>query len=189
MPLSQIRRIQPNWFTESDELILELLGKCGVALNKRGIELNLESNGKSISYSTIKRRVDKLVDTGFIEIVREEGSYYRITGKGMNYLTGTPYVAAVDEAPQSDTKVHPVEYEIVEKINQQKEPPTSDTIISSIPLRSEYIHRHIDSLIAEGLITKTEEDRLKLSLGAKYILQFFRLSDVEVQTDQYGLVE
>lgn len=74
--------------TGSDDKILELLEESGVALNKKGLEVNLELEGEDISYSTIKRRLPLLDEAGLVEQVREKGSYYRVTEKGQQYLAG-----------------------------------------------------------------------------------------------------
>ena len=74
--------------TGSDDRILELLAESGVALNKKGLQVNFELDGEKISYSTIKRRLPMLEEGGLIEQVRQKGSYYRITEKGREYLAG-----------------------------------------------------------------------------------------------------
>jgi len=186
-----MRRIQPNWLNENDDLILELLGKSGVALNKRGIELNLELNDKSVSYSTIKRRIDKLAEAGFVEQVREEGSYYRITGKGVSYLTGSPYGASTaGDEPVEATEIEPLDYEILDAIHSSGEPPEINEVIAVVSANPERIRDRIEDLISDGTVTETSENQLKLSLGGQYILQMFRLgSDVEGQIDRYGIVD
>jgi len=186
-----MRRIQPNWLNENDDLILELLGKSGVALNKRGIELNLDLNDKSVSYSTIKRRIGKLAEEGFVEQVREEGSYYRITGKGISYLTGSPYGASTaGDEPVEVTEIEPLDYEILNAIHSNNEPPEVDEIVAIVSANPESIRNRIENLISDGTVTETAENQLKLSLGGQYILQMFRLgSDVEEQIDRYGIVD
>lgn len=186
-----MRRIQPNWLNENDDLILELLGKSGVALNKRGVELNLELNDKSVSYSTIKRRIDKLAEAGFVEQVREEGSYYRITGKGVRYLTGSPYGAATaGDEPVEATEVEPLDYEILDAIHSSDESPTMDEIVAVVSADPERIRTRIENLISNGTVTETSDNNLTLSLGGQYILQMFRLSsDMEEQADRYGVVD
>ena len=186
-----MRRIQPNWLNENDELILELLGKSGVAINKRGVELNLELNDKSISYSTIKRRIDKLAEAGFVEQVREEGSYYCITGKGVRYLTGSPYGAATaGDEPVEATEVEPLDYEILDAIHNSDEPPAIDEIVTVISADPDRIRTRIENLISNGTVTETSDNNLTLTLGGQYILQMFRLSsDMEEQADRYGVVD
>jgi len=74
--------------TGSDDIILEFLGETEVALNKRGLEINLKEEGYDVSYSTIKRRLPKLEEAELIEIVYESGPWYRITERGQKFLTG-----------------------------------------------------------------------------------------------------
>ncbi|QLH83413.1 winged-helix domain-containing protein [Halosimplex pelagicum] len=74
--------------TGRDDIILEYLAETGVALNKRGLEINLQEEGYDISYSTIKRRLPKLEEADLIEIVYDAGPWYRITDRGLNYLEG-----------------------------------------------------------------------------------------------------
>ncbi len=83
-----MRRRRASWMTGSDDKILELLEESGVALNKKGLEVNFELEDEGISYSTIKRRLPMLEESGLVEQVREKGSYYRITQKGQQYLAG-----------------------------------------------------------------------------------------------------
>ena len=74
--------------TGRDDIILEYLADTGVALNKRGLEINLQEAGYDISYSTIKRRLPRLEDADLIEIVYDSGPWYRITERGKSYLEG-----------------------------------------------------------------------------------------------------
>lgn len=83
-----MRRQRAPWMTGSDDKILELLGESGVALNKRGIEVNFELGDEEISYSTIKRRLPKFVEAGLVEKVEAKGLYYQITEDGRQYLAG-----------------------------------------------------------------------------------------------------
>jgi len=185
-----MRRVRPNWLNENDELILKLLGKSGVALNKRGIELNLELNGETVSYSTIKRRVDKLSDAEFVEKVREEGSYYQITSKGINYLTGSPYGAATaGDEPVEATEIDPLDYQILEEIQGRDEAPAVDEVVAFVSAEPEYIRDRIRTLVSEGMLTENSEQRLKLSLGGQYLLQMFRLEpDTIDDTSEYGYI-
>jgi len=75
--------------TGRDDLILEFLAESGAALNKRGLEINLNEEGYDISYSTIKRRLPKLHEAGLIEVVSEKGPWYKISIKGVDYLKGS----------------------------------------------------------------------------------------------------
>ncbi|WP_226010532.1 winged-helix domain-containing protein [Halomicrobium salinisoli] len=74
--------------TGRDDVILEFLAENNVALNKRGLEINLRAEGFDISYSTIKRRLPKLEEAGLLEIVDESGPWYRVTDRGEEYLAG-----------------------------------------------------------------------------------------------------
>lgn len=185
-----MRRVRPNWLNENDELILELLGKSGVALNKRGIELNLELNGETISYSTIKRRVDKLSEAEFIEKVREEGSYYQITPKGINYLTGSPYGAATaGDEPVEATEIDPLDYQILEEVQAKNEASSVDEVVALVSAEPEHIRDRIRALVSEGMLTENSEGRIKLSLGGQYLLQMFRLEPVITDdTGEYGYI-
>jgi predicted transcriptional regulator len=83
--------------TGRDDVILEYLQDTGVALNKRGLEINLALEGYNISYSTIKRRLPKLEKAGLIEVVDESGPWYRVTEKGESYLTGKEDLRGMDD--------------------------------------------------------------------------------------------
>ena len=74
--------------TERDDIILEYLEETDVALNKRGLEVNLQREGYKISYSTIKRRLPKLEENNLITIEDSSGPWYRISEKGKRYLNG-----------------------------------------------------------------------------------------------------
>jgi DNA-binding PadR family transcriptional regulator len=74
--------------TGRDDIILEYLAETGTALNKRGLEINLDLEGYDISYSTIKRRLPKLEDAGLIEVADSSGPWYAISEKGEAYLEG-----------------------------------------------------------------------------------------------------
>jgi len=186
-----MQRVRPNWLNENDELILELLGKSGVALNKRGIELNLELNGETVSYSTIKRRVDKLSEAEFIEKVRQEGSYYQITSKGINYLTGSPYGAATaGNEPVEATEIDPLDYQILEEVQEKGDAPSVDEVVALVSAEPERIRDRIRTLVSEGMLAEDAEGHLKLSLGGQYLLQMFRLEpDTTEDVGKYGFVE
>ncbi|REA03889.1 phage repressor protein [Haloferax sp. Atlit-6N] len=72
--------------TGNDDKILELLAQGRLALSKKAIMVNFELSGIDISYSTVKRRLPMLEDAGLVELVREQGGYYRITDQGISYL-------------------------------------------------------------------------------------------------------
>lgn len=83
--------------TGRDDIILEVLSDSGVALNKRGLEINLQREDADISYSTLQRRLPKLVEAGLIEMVVEQGAWYAITEKGEAYLSGDLDLRGEDE--------------------------------------------------------------------------------------------
>ncbi|WP_018259317.1 winged helix-turn-helix domain-containing protein [Halomicrobium katesii] len=74
--------------TGRDDIILEFLDESGAILNKKALEINLNAEEAGISYSTIQRRLPKLEETGLVELVIEEGTWYRITDRGRSYLQG-----------------------------------------------------------------------------------------------------
>ena len=74
--------------TKADDVILEFLEESGAAHNKKGLEINLDLRGESVSYSTIQRRITKLEEVGLAREVREEGAWYQITDRGIAYLEG-----------------------------------------------------------------------------------------------------
>jgi len=74
--------------TGSDDTILEFLEESGAILNKKALEINLSAQNAGISYSTIQRRLPKLEDAGLVELVKEEGAWYRISERGEAYLQG-----------------------------------------------------------------------------------------------------
>lgn len=74
--------------TESTRRILQLLENSGVALSKRGIEVNLLESGNDISYTTIKNHINLAETAGLVEVVESEGSWYKITNRGREYLAG-----------------------------------------------------------------------------------------------------
>lgn len=81
-------RPRVSWMTGNDDSILEFLGENNVALAPRGLEINLQREGVSISKRTIQRRVKKLHRKGLVEKVHEDAGYYAITEKGRKYLSG-----------------------------------------------------------------------------------------------------
>lgn len=74
--------------TDTDDVILEYLDQCDIVLNKRGLEINLKREGHEISYSSIKRHLQMLEDAGLVKKEVEQGSWYRITQKGREFLEG-----------------------------------------------------------------------------------------------------
>ncbi|WP_455448138.1 PadR family transcriptional regulator [Natrinema thermotolerans] len=74
--------------TGNDDSILEFLHDHDVALPPTGLEINLDREGVSVSYSTIHRRLQKLQDKGLVEKANDQKGYYAITDKGRAYLEG-----------------------------------------------------------------------------------------------------
>ncbi|MBC9986038.1 phage repressor protein [Haloferax sp. Atlit-47N] len=81
-------RPRVSWMTGNDDTILEYFQEHDVALPPKGLEINLEREGFSVSYSTIHRRLKKLEQTGLVDRVRQREAYYAITDKGRAYLSG-----------------------------------------------------------------------------------------------------
>ncbi|WP_081655519.1 winged-helix domain-containing protein [Halopiger goleimassiliensis] len=80
--------MQPSWWSEYDEPILEILHESGKALPPRVIHFNLEyENRASPHRSTVKRRLNRLCDHGLTEKVDDSG-YYIITDTGERFLEG-----------------------------------------------------------------------------------------------------
>jgi len=92
-----MRRHRPSWMTGSDDRILEFLAESGAAHNFQGIVNNFADNGEDISYSTVKRRIPKLVDAGLIREIEGKGRYYAITDRGRAYLAGELDVEEIDD--------------------------------------------------------------------------------------------
>ena len=89
-------RQRAPWMTGSDDLILEFLAESGAAHNLRGVVNNLTYRGESISYNTVQRRMPKLLDSGLVEEIPGQGSYYQITETGREYLAGNVRASALD---------------------------------------------------------------------------------------------
>jgi len=83
--------------TGRDDIILEFLSESGAIMNKRGLEINLRHEGSDISYSTIQRRLPKLENAGLVEMIVEQGAWYKITEKGIQYLEGEVDLRDLDE--------------------------------------------------------------------------------------------
>jgi DNA-binding transcriptional ArsR family regulator len=81
---------------EVDDAILEFfeeLGEVGgtrVSLPPSPVKYHLVDELRSLERerSTFSRRMSKLAEHGLLEITEEDGSYYRITDKGLAYLAG-----------------------------------------------------------------------------------------------------
>jgi len=73
---------------EKDDIILEYLAEIGVAEPLQVIYFNLQRRGMSFSKSTTRRRLERLEEAGLVTIARQKGTYYEISGSGMEYLQG-----------------------------------------------------------------------------------------------------
>lgn len=82
--------------TDSDELILEFLADTEIALPPTPIHYNLRKNHE-ISYSTVRRRTQKLTEHGFLELDNPDKKYYQITELGRQYLRGDLDVSELEE--------------------------------------------------------------------------------------------
>jgi len=74
--------------TKNDDLILEFLQEKDIALPPGPLHYNLEREGYTIGYSTVRRRIKKLESAGLIQDEAENGTQYSITDKGRAYLAG-----------------------------------------------------------------------------------------------------
>lgn len=82
-------RPRVDWMVDRDVSILEFLHETGLALPPRTLQYNLETRrGRTISYSTVNRRLSKLEKAELVEKEYEHGGYYGITPKGRKYLAG-----------------------------------------------------------------------------------------------------
>lgn len=82
--------------TEADDAILELLQELGTPGGKRialppspiwrHLVVELETIDKSPS--TISRRLKTLSERKLVNVRKEDGAYYALSGKGDRYLTG-----------------------------------------------------------------------------------------------------
>lgn len=78
--------MQPPWWSEYDEPILEFLAESGAAVPPRVILFNLEyRNIASPHRSTVKRRLSRLTEHDLVEEVDDAG-YYIITESGRSFL-------------------------------------------------------------------------------------------------------
>ncbi len=74
---------------KASEPILELLDESGIALSPSTIVVNLNIElDNSPARSTIYKAFDPLLENGFIEKADVDGTYYRITPLGREYLRG-----------------------------------------------------------------------------------------------------
>lgn len=74
-------RPRVDWMNQTDDRILETLTESGLLLTPAVLAKNLE-----YSRSWVSERMSKLKRAGLVE--NPEGSYYRITEKGRDYLAG-----------------------------------------------------------------------------------------------------
>ena len=184
--MPNMRRLQPNWLNANDDKILELLGETGVALNKRGIEVNLDLQDRPVSYSTIKRRVDKLEDSDFLEDVGTTGSYYRISDRGKRYLTGNPYGTSEITEGVDPVTLSPPDYQLLREIKEAKATVDEEAIIARITGDRQEASERLADLKRKGVIT--ENDGLQLDFLGQFILEHFKegkevLSDAKNQPD------
>lgn len=73
---------------ERERRVLTLLADTGLALPPKVIYVNLEMQGATFSERTVHRLLSSLLDRGLVENPPEKDDYYRITGKGGQYLDG-----------------------------------------------------------------------------------------------------
>lgn len=178
-------RLQPTWLNENDDYILELLGESGVALNKRGIEVNLRLRDTPVSYSTIKRRVDKLEENGFVEDVGEEGSYFQLTDRGVAYLNGSPYgdYRPTDEWSVDTFSIEPIDYEILSSIAESGSNPTEAELVDQINADSEYIRGRLTMLRGYSAIERNDEGFQLKMLGHTILTSFKRGKPIKEDLD------
>lgn len=80
---------RPSWSSKYDEPILEFLEESNAALPPAVVEFNLDYKGiTSPAYSTVKRRMRKLEEHGFLRRVEGKSGYYVISDRGSAYLAG-----------------------------------------------------------------------------------------------------
>ncbi|WP_313691550.1 hypothetical protein [Halorarum halobium] len=80
---------RPPWASKYDEPILELLDDSETVLPPAAVEFNLDYKGiASPAYSTVKRRMRKLAEHGFLNRVEGKSGYYVISDCGRAYLSG-----------------------------------------------------------------------------------------------------
>lgn len=82
-------RPRVSWMTGNDDTILEFLDQQGLALKPADIEYNINTRTSAdISYTTVNRRLKKLLAAGLVEKEDEQGGRYAVTAKGREYLAG-----------------------------------------------------------------------------------------------------
>ncbi len=75
--------MEPN---RRDEAILRFLAEKDVILPPTPIYENLRREGATFSQRTVRRRLRKLAEGGYVEQTLGEKGYYEITEKGLEYL-------------------------------------------------------------------------------------------------------
>lgn len=170
-----MHRLQPAWLNDNDDLILELLGESGVALNKRGIGVNLRLRETPVSYSTIKRRVDKLEENGFVEDVGDDGSYYRLSERGVDYLTGSPYglASAADDQAVEPISVEPTDYAMVKMVAESDHQISGDELLARVTTDRSHAADRLRMLKRHGVL-ETGDEGLQLSIIGHVILTSFK---------------
>lgn len=77
------------WMTNNDDAILEFFEDHDVALGPRDLHHNLETReNHRISYTHVKRRLNKLLEADLVQKEDESAGIYGITDKGREYLAG-----------------------------------------------------------------------------------------------------
>jgi Mn-dependent DtxR family transcriptional regulator len=74
-------RPRVEWMNQTDDRILELLDESGLELSPAILARDLD-----YSRSWVSRRLKKLLNAGLVSV--EDSSYYSITQKGRDYLSG-----------------------------------------------------------------------------------------------------
>jgi DNA-binding MarR family transcriptional regulator len=69
--------------TSSDDVVLEFLAEHGLSLPPLAVAQNIE-----LSYSTVKRRVDRLAEAGLLIRHEDPRGYVEISERGRRYLRG-----------------------------------------------------------------------------------------------------
>lgn len=77
-----------SWITKSDDVILELLEECGIAIPPRAIAFNIQN----VSRPTIDRRLPKLETAGLVDRYDNPQDYTMITDRGRAYLADSFYL-------------------------------------------------------------------------------------------------
>jgi Fe2+ or Zn2+ uptake regulation protein len=75
--------------TDSDVYILQLLMLSGVALPAFAIHHNVQTRlAQSMSEKTVRRRLDKLVEEGYVVHEGDKENLYAISDNGMKLISG-----------------------------------------------------------------------------------------------------